>query len=67
MFTTYDLNERKKNVAKTIILNEDLESMWYFVAFSYSTNKKKAVGFIAAYGEGNKIYKTEIECSHIPP
>lgn len=41
--------------------------MWYFIAFTYSTGKKKAVGFVAAYGEGNKIYRTEIACNHMPP
>jgi len=67
VFATYDLNEKKKNIAKPVILNEDIESMWYFITFTYSSHKKKAVGFVAAYGNGNKVYRTEIICNHIPP
>lgn len=41
-------------------LNEDLESMWYFITFSYSTAKKAAVGYVIGYGENNKILRSEI-------
>jgi protein transport protein SEC24 len=43
-------------------LNEEMESMWYFVTFSYSTAKKLAVGYLVGYGNNNKIMRTEIEC-----
>ena len=46
VFATYDFKEKKKNLANNlIILNEDIESMWYFISFSYKHGK--AVGFLA--------------------
>ena len=50
-----------------VVLNEDIESMWYFISYSYSSEMKKAVGFHISYGEGNRVSRVEIPCSHSPP
>lgn len=44
-----------------------MDSMWYFVAFTYSGPLRKAVGYVVSYGEGNGHYRVEIEATHIPP
>lgn len=48
-------------------MNENLDSMWYFVTFSYSSAKKSAVGFIVGYGDNGKVLRSEIPCRHVPP
>lgn len=48
-------------------MNEDIDGMWYFITFSYSTSRKAAVGFVIAYGDNNKVLRSEIQCRHVPP
>lgn len=48
-------------------MNEELESMWYFITFSYSLAKRAAVGYLVGYGDNGKVLKTEISCLHVPP
>ncbi|CAD8145403.1 unnamed protein product [Paramecium pentaurelia] len=67
VFSTYDHGDRKKVKDSVIALNEELESMWYFITFSYSLAKKSAIGFVLGYGNNGKILKTEISCLHVPP
>lgn len=50
-----------------VALNEELESMWYFITFSYNLAKKSAIGFVLGYGTNGKILKTELSCLHVPP
>ena len=49
------------------VLNESMESMWYFISFSYSMGKNIAVGYVVGYGDNGKVLKVEIHCSHVPP
>ncbi|CAD8143475.1 unnamed protein product [Paramecium octaurelia] len=67
VFSTYDTSEKLKTKDKAVVLNENMDSMWYFVMFSYSNPLRRAVGYIASYGEGNGIYRVELEATHIPP
>lgn len=67
VFSTYDHLEKKKVKDQVATLNENLDSMWYFVTFSYSSAKKSAVGFIVGYGDNGKVLRSEIPCRHVPP
>lgn len=60
VFSTYDHYEKKKVKDQIVALNEDLDSMWYFISFSYSSAKKAAVGFVIGYGDNNKVLRGEI-------
>jgi hypothetical protein len=46
-FSTY--NSNSKNVYKTIDHN-DLEGIWTFIYYSYSSNHKKVVGYVKIGG-----------------
>ena len=67
VFSTYDHGDRKKVKDSVVALNEELESMWYFITFSYSLAKKAAIGFVLGYGNNGKVLKIEISCLHVPP
>ena len=68
VFATYDFSKKEKNLANNlVILNEDIESMWYFISYSYSSHERKVVGFLASYGEGNKVFRVEVPATHVPP
>lgn len=36
VFSTYDTSEKLKTKDAPAVLNENMDGMWYFVAFSYS-------------------------------
>ncbi|CAD8140464.1 unnamed protein product [Paramecium pentaurelia] len=67
VFSTYDTSDKLKTKDKAVVLNENMDGMWYFVMFSYSSPQRKAVGYVVSYGEGNGIYRVQIDATHIPP
>ncbi|CAK81196.1 unnamed protein product (macronuclear) [Paramecium tetraurelia] len=67
VFSTYDITTQSKTKDTNVVLNENMDSVWYFVAYTYSSQQRKAVGYIVKYGQGAPKYRIEIEAQHVPP
>jgi hypothetical protein len=66
VFTTYDYEQREKNLDRNIIkITRDIEGRWLFVQFSYSMKKKLAVAFVSQ-GDEESTSSLRIPCTHVP-
>ncbi|CAD8190751.1 unnamed protein product [Paramecium octaurelia] len=67
VFSTYDITTQSKTKDTNVVLNENMDSIWYFVVYTYSSQQRKVVGYVVKYGEGAPKYRIEIEAQHVPP
>ncbi|CAD8140693.1 unnamed protein product [Paramecium octaurelia] len=61
-FTTCDKPQNQPNVVKNVDYPENLDGVWTYIYYSYSSEKKKAVAYIK-FGE-NDFKKVEHEVTH---